>query len=199
MRRRRARRASQGSLAGAWLCPKDQPQHRTTHREQSIGDGKSAITLTGGQGEVSRRVNAPWMRGPGRDHGIPNYFCSRARGCAWSYAFFSRPCVRWVYTPVLESLACPSSSWTPRRMRITGTSQLAPCGNRPEKSAQQIRELFPGHAGLADECAQCPLGEFPMVGNRKTPLRRVTQNDVAACLMINLVAKLTKRSDRIGA
>ena len=64
---------------------------------------------------------------------------------------------------------------------------------------QQVRELLLGQPRLADQGAQSPFGEFPMIRHRQPALGRMPQNNVAAGLMIHFVAQLTERLDRVRA
>lgn len=76
---------------------------------------------------------------------------------------------------------------------------LVAAGKRANRSSlrrsEQLRELFLGQTGLANQGAEGAFGEFAMVGNGEAATRRMAQNDVAARLMIHRVTDSAKDFD----
>lgn len=65
--------------------------------------------------------------------------------------------------------------------------------------SQQLAELFLGQTGLADEHAQCALGQLPVIRDGQTATRRMAQDDVAAGLVVHRVADTDESFDRVRA
>ena len=70
-------------------------------------------------------------------------------------------------------------------------------GQRGLPATKKLIELLDGESRLANQCAQGAFGDFPVVRDGESAVRRldVAQDDVAAFLPINLVSELAKCRD----
>src|SRR2546425_4909809 len=76
------------------------------------------------------------------------------------------------------------------------------CGLTPGRGmandrSEQCAELFLGEAGLADEGAERAFGKFTVVGNGQPAARWVTQNNMAAGLMVHFITEFAEGFDRV--
>ena len=65
------------------------------------------------------------------------------------------------------------------------------------KNSQQVRELFLGQAGFADQGAKRAFGQFTVIRDGQTPSRWMPQNEVAAGLMIQFVTDFAESFDGV--
>ena len=72
---------------------------------------------------------------------------------------------------------------------------------RPALRLEEPHKFLNGQADLPDQASERALGEFAVIGNRETAVRRVpvAEDDVAAGLMVHHIAESLERPDGLLA
>jgi len=81
------------------------------------------------------------------------------------------------------------TSWTKKRFITRWVVRSRSSGR---DFSEQIDKLIFRQAGFTNQRPQCSLGQGPVIGHSETAHLKVAQNDVAAGLVVHLVAQLLK-------